>query len=352
MGMSVNLVNIMASILNSNIPTPKDWQAFERMTRDAFELVWKSPNLQLNGRSGQNQDGVDIYGPDNLGRPVAIQCKNTRATISYETIEGEVKKAESFSGQLSALFIATTAERDARLQEKVRILSEERCGIGKFAVGLIYWDDIVRGLHQSPAKFNEHFPDILMPTDTKSSSNHQLVALLLGYQGCYLDETIKLVFGDFSVEDPDKLKTHLRNTRHGVKLLFPTERQDEIFALLDEISKEIFETDFEDKEGNRLILKAQRAGRRVSEGITILPKNIARALDIGSTLGHVWHNCDDDISLEYKQKIITQIAVLLPHVDSSKIEKTVLGDLKHPSGYNRASKIFNFVDNELRWTDI
>jgi hypothetical protein len=63
-------------------------------------------------------------------------------------VEEEITKAKNFRGQLSALFLATTAEHDARLQEKVRLLSDQRVAQGEFAVALLFWgtlsgDDLV-----------------------------------------------------------------------------------------------------------------------------------------------------------------------------------------------------------------
>jgi hypothetical protein len=44
------------------IPIPKDWQEFESQVREAMILRWNSPNLQKNGRTGQAQQGVDVWG--------------------------------------------------------------------------------------------------------------------------------------------------------------------------------------------------------------------------------------------------------------------------------------------------
>lgn len=45
-----------------SIPAPKDWQAFERKSRLLFQLLLGDPHTQLNGRGGQPQHGVDIFG--------------------------------------------------------------------------------------------------------------------------------------------------------------------------------------------------------------------------------------------------------------------------------------------------
>src|ERR1700722_13837488 len=65
----------MPTIQIMELPKPKLWQEFEIIVRDAQALRWNSTSLQKNGRPGQRQSGVDIYGPDEIGRPVGIQCK-------------------------------------------------------------------------------------------------------------------------------------------------------------------------------------------------------------------------------------------------------------------------------------
>jgi hypothetical protein len=52
------------------IPSPKDWQAFERNARLLFEYALNDRAVQNNGRPGQRQYGVDVYGRRGGGIPV------------------------------------------------------------------------------------------------------------------------------------------------------------------------------------------------------------------------------------------------------------------------------------------
>lgn len=54
----------MPTLQGMELPKPKNWQDFEIMVRDAMSQSWKAADLQMNGRPGQAQNGVDIYGPD------------------------------------------------------------------------------------------------------------------------------------------------------------------------------------------------------------------------------------------------------------------------------------------------
>jgi hypothetical protein len=95
-------------------------------------------NASENGRPGQKQQGVDIFGPDEIGRPAGIQCKRYKAALTLKTVTDEITNAENFKQRLSALFIATTTDHDAKLQEQVREISDKRVAEGRFAVALLF----------------------------------------------------------------------------------------------------------------------------------------------------------------------------------------------------------------------
>src|SRR5882757_11197927 len=92
----------MTDFTSVAIPKPKDWQALERHCRLLFELSFGDPAVQNNGRTGQKQHGVDIFGrrDGGKGRWVGIQCKGKDADYGGEVTEAElraeVKKTEGF----------------------------------------------------------------------------------------------------------------------------------------------------------------------------------------------------------------------------------------------------------------
>jgi hypothetical protein len=136
----------MPTLANMLIPPPKSWDEFQDITLSALKLRWRSANLQQNGRQGQAQAGVDVYGPDDLGRHAGVQCKQTTDELELSTVLAEVKKAEAFKPALEAFFMATTGKRDAKIQTDVRLLSENRLKVSKFPVGVLFWEDIVQDL--------------------------------------------------------------------------------------------------------------------------------------------------------------------------------------------------------------
>jgi len=195
------------------LPKPKNWQDFESIVRDAQMQRWKSTTLQKHGRPGQAQDGVDIWGPDDIGRPVAIQCKRYAAALTLDDVTDEIEKATKFEARLTTLFLATTADYDAKLQQQVRLLSDKRVSQGEFAVSLLYWDDIVGGLLLNPAVFNAHYPQVVLTNPTSVDRERQLAAFELGYYGADPWADISLIYGEFgwlAQSDPDELIATLR----------------------------------------------------------------------------------------------------------------------------------------------
>ncbi len=157
----------MVTYNSMRLAPPKSWDEFEDMCKSSFQLRWSNPNLNRYGRSGQKQDGVDVYGTDSLGRFVGIQCKNTVSGISRATIDDELLKAEKFTPKITALYIATTAPRDANIQSYVRTLNDARLLQGLFPVDVAFWDDVSFDLSKDPSVLRMYYPQMfeqLQPT--------------------------------------------------------------------------------------------------------------------------------------------------------------------------------------------
>jgi len=135
----------MPTIPQSEIPRPKSWDEFEDIVADLYGRLWNDPNTRRYGRTGQPQQGVDVYGcPTRLaGRYAGVQCKRyDEGALTRAIVEGEIAKAEEFSPPLAEYTIATTERRDARLQQAVREISQERRSAGKFPVHIAFWEDL------------------------------------------------------------------------------------------------------------------------------------------------------------------------------------------------------------------
>lgn len=161
----------MPTIAGSQVFPPKAEDEFEDISLSAAKLRWQGSAFFRNGRRGQAQKGVDIFGQVN-NQMIGIQCKNTVGGVSEKTVLEEVRNAESFVPPLAALYIATTAKRDENLQEKIRILSADRAAEQKFPVHLLFWDDIVFDLAKDKDEFFKHYPDSRISRPAEPTSHH------------------------------------------------------------------------------------------------------------------------------------------------------------------------------------
>jgi hypothetical protein len=132
----------------SDLPKPKSWDDFEDITWEIYKRKWQDNHAQKYGRSGQEQNGIDIYGRQNCsGKYIGVQCKRYEDNkLTKKIIQEEILKAECFSPPLSEYIIATTASRDTKLQDFVRSLNEERELENKFPVYIVFWEDICNDL--------------------------------------------------------------------------------------------------------------------------------------------------------------------------------------------------------------
>lgn len=155
----------MVTYNSMRLNVPKSWDEFEDICKSSFQLRWSNPNLIRHGRSGQKQDGVDVYGHNSFAQFVGIQCKNTVGGIDQATIEDEVSKAEGFRPAIEVLYIATTAPRDVNIQSIVRNMNVARQQQGKFPISVEFWDDITADLVKDPAVLRLHYPQIFDQTE-------------------------------------------------------------------------------------------------------------------------------------------------------------------------------------------
>ena len=133
-------------------PAPIDATIFESLCLDLWKDIWgPGSDAQKNGRSGQKQAGVDVYGKDGPESWVGVQCKQRneglRSRLSADELEAEAKAAQSFQPRLSRFIVATTGAPDVAVQERARILSDR----GPFPVSVWFWPDILRELSDRPA---------------------------------------------------------------------------------------------------------------------------------------------------------------------------------------------------------
>jgi hypothetical protein len=134
--------------MKQQLRKPENWQDFETLCKKLWGEIWECPEIKKNGRTGQVQHGVDVFGiPKGESSYYGIQCKGkddyTDAQLSEKEINEELKKAMKFQPKLKKFYIATTANKDSKIEEFVRRKNIEFAEAGFFEVHLFSWEDIV-----------------------------------------------------------------------------------------------------------------------------------------------------------------------------------------------------------------
>lgn len=128
---------------------PSNWQDFELLCKKLWGEIWKCEDtIQRNGRQGQKQNGVDVYGmPQGITSYYGIQCKGkdeyTHAQLTKEEIDREIGKACGFIPALKRFIFATTSNKDSEIEEYIRCKNIESIKAGRFEIFASFWEDIV-----------------------------------------------------------------------------------------------------------------------------------------------------------------------------------------------------------------
>lgn len=151
--------------IDKQIAPPKSWDKFEELTRAVIAKIWVDPLAQKNGRTGQKQHGVDVYGTpaDAPGTFHGVQCKGKDgkygAKATTTEFDAELAKAENFTPGLAHWIFATTAPNDAALHRHARVVSERRVREGRFPVVAIGWETIQALLSGQSEVIEQFYPE-------------------------------------------------------------------------------------------------------------------------------------------------------------------------------------------------
>lgn len=162
---------MMTRLSNLQVPPPANWQDFESFCCDLWRAIWKDPNTQKNGRQGQPQHGVDIFGrPDQGASWTGVQCKGKDnyggGSLTEEEVEAEVEKAKSFKPPLACFIIATSGKRDVAIQEVARRITEKHSAIGLFSFHIWSWEDILSHFEEYPDVIDKYYEGLGLDSKT------------------------------------------------------------------------------------------------------------------------------------------------------------------------------------------
>lgn len=150
---------------SKTLARPENWQDFESLCKKLWGEIWRCPEIKKNGRNGQNQNGVDVYGIpifDNVY--YGIQCKGkdeyTHKQLTVKEIDEEIEKAKTFEPKLKKLYFATTAVKDAEIEKIIRLKNIEHKKLNKFEVHIFSWEDIVDLIEENQDTYNYYVNSI------------------------------------------------------------------------------------------------------------------------------------------------------------------------------------------------
>ena len=142
------------------IQKPSNWQDFESLCKMLWGEIWGIPDkIKQNGRLGQLQSGVDIYGvPKDKQKYSGIQCKgkndDLKSVLTTKEIDTEINNAKTFVPALETFIFATTANKDVKLEQYIREKDMESRANGGFEILLYCWEDISDLIETNRHTFN------------------------------------------------------------------------------------------------------------------------------------------------------------------------------------------------------
>lgn len=127
---------------------PENWEDFESLCKKLWGEVWNCKEIKKNGRKGNAQHGVDVYGkPEGETEYYGIQCKGkddyTHKQLTKTEIDKELEKAKRFKPALKKFYFVTTANKNAKIEEYIRLKDIEFQKSKLFEVYIFSWEDIV-----------------------------------------------------------------------------------------------------------------------------------------------------------------------------------------------------------------
>jgi hypothetical protein len=146
--------------MRKTIRKPQNWQDFETLCKMLWGEMWGiQDKIKKNGRLGQLQSGVDIYGvPKGKQLYSGIQCKGkddySKSHLTKEEIDIEVGKAKNFTPALETFVFATTANKDVEIEKYIRQKDMESRLAGGFEILIFCWEDIADLIETHKDTFN------------------------------------------------------------------------------------------------------------------------------------------------------------------------------------------------------
>ncbi len=192
----ITKLNDSIDLQGKDIPRITDSVIFEHLCRDLWKnKTDKYEHVDLNGRKGQRQDGVDVYGCYiDSGNWFGMQCKVRKKSLEESEVREDIENAKSFTPKISKYIFVTTALRDAKIQGVIRSINSSK--IYKFSIEIIFWEDIEEMLQekQNFDTFYKNYHSFFVDNSNFGYSIGKLFTLNLGLEDDY-DSSYELMIG-------------------------------------------------------------------------------------------------------------------------------------------------------------
>lgn len=212
-------------IRHIEIPKIENDIQFELLTRDLFNIDSNYANVNLHGRSGQKQDGVDVYARK-ISNPnsnwTGVQCKvrSTNRSFTKKELQDEVDNALKFNPSLSEYYLFTTLSRDATTQNFVREINDSLSQENGFTFEVLFWEDISEKLKEEENYdvYFRHYHKYFADNKVLGHSIGKLLNLELQFDE-EPDTHLELIVGKIPSYGNDKYNVnYYRNTYYIVNL--------------------------------------------------------------------------------------------------------------------------------------
>lgn len=127
-----------------DIPKIENDTLLEDLAKDILKQNTLYQNINIHGRSGQKQDGIDVFAREVETRSwIGVQCKvrSTNKPFTRSELLDEINQAKEFNPKIEKYYLYTTLSRDIITQRIERELNNELVG-SFFLFEIKYWEDI------------------------------------------------------------------------------------------------------------------------------------------------------------------------------------------------------------------
>lgn len=325
---------------SAHLPKPKSWDEFEDILCDTMKIRWNDQDVTRHGRTGQAQQGVDIY---SNALSYGAQGKNTVKGITQSVIESEIAKAEEFTLKLKKLYIGTTADTDNNIQKFVWQLSQERTCNNLFSIEIMFWNDIQQEMTKDEKIIKKYYPQFFNSFNEITSTDvtsKKLSTIRLAYKGTRISEYIELIFGwlgRICGEDQGQFRQLCIEIKAYAKQIFNKSEYNILAGDIDKIENLAFEKCI-DEEANderwaNVFSLAKIIEKRIKTLDTILSHDLLSLFTLGEILSFLDSATSFDTFEEYQATVIKYTDKIIDCFKVLGVQKNIIDDVENKLKY-------------------